>query len=162
MRLIPLTQNQFAQVDDGDYETLVAHKWCARWNPITRTFYAIRNTRRSEGKRQTISMQRQILGLNYGDKRRGDHIDTGDTLNNQRGNLRAATPAQNAYNSRRRRDNKTGYKGVSYSAAMGRFVACIRLNGKTIHLGFHDSAHAAYAAYCKAAPIHHGEFARLA
>jgi hypothetical protein len=107
-------------------------------------------------------MHREILGLKFGDRRRGDHIETGDTLNNQRYNLRIATPAQNAYNSRRRRDNKTGYKGVSYIKASGLYLASIRLNGKTIHLGFHGSALAAYGAYCRAAPIHHGEFARLA
>jgi hypothetical protein len=29
MKLIPLTQNKFAQVDDGDFEYLIQYKWCA-------------------------------------------------------------------------------------------------------------------------------------
>lgn len=37
--------------------------------------------------------------------------------------------------------NKTGYTGVSWDARQGKWRACHRLNGKTIHLGCFDDVH---------------------
>jgi hypothetical protein len=44
-----------------------------------------------------------------------------------------------------RRDNLTGYKGVTPSR--GRFAARIRINGRHTHIGVYDSAAEAHAAY---------------
>ena len=32
MKYIPLTQGKFTIIDDGDFEWLNKHKWCAYWN----------------------------------------------------------------------------------------------------------------------------------
>jgi len=42
MKLIPLTQNQFAKVDDDDYDRLNQYKWFAQWNEPTQSYYACR------------------------------------------------------------------------------------------------------------------------
>ena len=42
MRAIPLTQGQWALVDDADYEWLMQYEWCAQWDKDTRSFYAVR------------------------------------------------------------------------------------------------------------------------
>jgi hypothetical protein len=42
-RTIPLTQGQFALVDEADYESLAVFKWHAIWNINTKSFYAVRN-----------------------------------------------------------------------------------------------------------------------
>lgn len=61
-----------------------------------------------------------------------DHID-GDVANNKWCNLREATFVTNQYNSKIRKDNKTGVKGV-YTRG-DKFGARIRHNGKVIYVG---------------------------
>lgn len=84
-----------------------------------------------------------------------DHIDNNATNNRWR-NLRPATREQNTQNARRRRDNTSGYKGVSPHE--GRYAARVQTNGKRKFLGYFDTPEEAYAAVCKAAQAAHGEF----
>jgi hypothetical protein len=87
-----------------------------------------------------------------------DHID-GNPRNDRIANLRVATPAQNARNTRPY--GKSGFKGVSYSRRRGRWNAQIFLNGRPVNLGaFHCPADA-HAAYVRAAKKHFGAFARV-
>lgn len=80
-----------------------------------------------------------------------DEIDHWDThpLNNRFANLRDATRQVNQENLRRARiDSHTGLLGVT---AIGeRFVARIKVNKKSIHLGRFDTAEAAHLAYVAA------------
>lgn len=97
-KTIPLTQNQFAIVDEEDFQSLSAHKWQAQWNSCTQSFYAVRCAEYTLRKcTKTCRMNRYILGLEYGDKRQGDHIN-GNTLDNRKKNLRVATHLQNMMN----------------------------------------------------------------
>lgn len=157
-REIILTRGQVALVDDGDYDSLIQNKWCADWNKGTRTFYAIRKTILN-GKKVTVRMHREILGLAHGYKRDGEHIN-GDTLDNRRDNLRIATRSQNARNRGKQSNNKSGYKGVHFHKASGKWIAEIGLNGKHIYLGLYSTPQLAHEAYCKAAEQLHGEYAR--
>lgn len=90
---------------------------------------------------------------------RVDHID-GDTLNNRIANLRLATHAQNLGNSKRRKDNTSGFKGVSADRSGARWRAQIKRNGRIAHLGTFDTPEEAHAAYVAAATELFGEFAR--
>lgn len=105
-------------------------------------------------------MHRQILGLEHGDTRKGDHRD-GDTLNNQRRNLRIATVAQNSQNKKKQR-SKSGMKGVWFDRARGTWRASLETKGKTVYLGHHRTAALAHQAYCDGAQRVFGEFARFA
>ena len=107
-------------------------------------------------------MHRQILGLVHGDKRQGDHVQPGQTLDNQRKNLRVCAQIQNTYNRRKRSDNTSGFKGVHFNKASGKWYSCVRANKKRYFLGAFDTPEEAHAAYCAAAAEHHGEFARVA
>lgn len=157
-RTIPLSKNQIAIVDAMDYEWLSRWKWLAAWAPTTGTFYAQRSAPPVNGSRRTVIMHREILGLQYGDRRRGDHRN-GDTLDNRRVNLRIATRAQNTMNSRVYSNNRLGVKGVFPSGK--RFGARLILNRKYHHLGIFATVEEASAAYCHAAKEVFGEFARL-
>jgi len=90
-----------------------------------------------------------------------DHIDC-DKANNRISNLREATNAQNQRNRGRRRDNSSGYKGVSWNSARRKWQSRIKLNGRYKSLGYYDSPDAAWIAYCESANRLHGEFARTA
>lgn len=53
MKLIQLTQNQVAKVDDSDFDALCQHKWCASWSEDTKSYYAKRNVTYQDGKKGT-------------------------------------------------------------------------------------------------------------
>jgi hypothetical protein len=90
-----------------------------------------------------------------------DHAD-GNRANNEISNLRLATRSQQRQNSRRNSNNSSGFKGVSFHAARGLWASRITRNKHTESLGYFDTAEAAYAAYCRAAQMQFGEFARIA
>jgi hypothetical protein len=143
------------------YTELIASNWYAQWEEEINNFYAVRMGNTVDGKKYPILMHRQIMGLERGDTRQVDHRDRSKTLDNTDENLRIATAAQQAQNQKRRRDNTSGYKGVSFFKRTGRWLAQIQIDGKKRYLGYHDTAELAYAAYCKAATENFGEFARL-
>ena len=89
-----------------------------------------------------------------------DHIN-GDSLDNRKSNLRAATLSQNQGN-RRLNDNSTsGYKGVNWHKASRKYRARITINGKEKYLGIYATAQQAALAYNKAALAAFGSFAQL-
>jgi hypothetical protein len=88
-----------------------------------------------------------------------DHINC-NPEDNRWCNLRLATKSQNKHNTRVRKNNTHGFKGVSF--VNGRWMASIRLNWKRHYLGCFATPEQAAAAYAKAAHELHGEFARTA
>ncbi len=90
-----------------------------------------------------------------------DHIN-GDPSDNRFANLRESTLNGNAHNAKKRKDNTSGFKGVSWHKGVGKWTARIMVNNKHLNLGVFATPEAAYQAYCKAANDLHGEFARAA
>lgn len=92
-----------------------------------------------------------------------DHKN-GNPLDDRWGNLRVATQSQQNANTKRRSDNKTGFKSVFLHARLVTkpYSASIRINGKSKHLGYFKTAEEAHAAYTQTAQQHFGEFARSA
>jgi hypothetical protein len=87
-----------------------------------------------------------------------DHINR-DPSDNRIENLREATRAENTRNCRVRSHSVSGIKGVAYIADKQKWNAKIRADGKTIFLGYYDTAAAAQAAHRAAAKRYHGAFA---
>jgi hypothetical protein len=87
-----------------------------------------------------------------------DHIN-GKKDDNRWANLRLASQSQNLGNSKRHKDNRSGFKGVRIKAS-GRFDARIMVNRKEIALGTFDTAEEAHRAYANAAYRYRGEFGR--
>lgn len=157
-RIIPLTKGQSALVDAADFEWLSQWNWHAQWNRCTQSFYARRDSYSGSCK-HAVLMHRQILGLEHGDRRRGDHIRSGHTLDNRRGNLRITTHIENVRNRRTNKSNTCGLKGAWFRKDVGKWNSQICVNRKKIHLGFFPTAEDAHAAYCVAAKRYFGEFA---
>jgi hypothetical protein len=160
---IPLTQGQFAIVDEQDFSWLSTWKWLAQWNPKTSTFYAARKTGSSCAggidRRRAILMHREILNC-HGDEL-VDHKDW-DTLNNRRENLRVASNSQNMRHSKARKSSTHGFKGVTWFNSPQKWGARIITNSKgRIFLGLAGSKIEAARVYDKAAIREHGEFAVL-
>ena len=158
-REITLTQGKVALVSARRFEELNAHKWHALWCKGTRSFYAVRNVNLGKGKFRSFHMHRVILGLEYGDKRQGDHKNH-DTLDNRDENLRIATSSQNQCNRGCTSSNISGFKGVHWHKRDKKWQANITFHGKQIFLGYHENQESAHAAYRAAALRIHGSFAR--
>lgn len=110
MKEIPLTQNQFAIVDDGYwFDYLNQWKWQARWAENTQSYYAIRSEGWRDNKK-TILMSRVVAQTPDG--MICDHINH-NTLDNRESELRNVTPMQSNMNRKVFKNNKLGVKGVS-------------------------------------------------
>ncbi len=157
---IELTQGQCAIVDDEDFEWLneTQYKWQAHYNPITQSYYAFRHSHKESQKQKYLQMHRMIMGVSR--DKEVDHKNH-DTLDNRKENLRIVTRSQNQANSRRRRDNTSGFKGVDFKKSTGAWRARINCQKESIFLGeFGDKIEAAKA-YNRAAKAYHGEYAKL-
>jgi hypothetical protein len=147
---IPLTQGQFAIVDDEDFEALTQYKWHAMKD--CKTYYAARSER---GAR--IRMHRQIMNAPVGLE--VDHINH-EGLDNRRINLRLCSVSQNRMNEGRKREGVSSrYKGVCWAKATQKWQTSIGFQGKVQYLGQFDTEEEAHAVYLTAAKRLFGEFA---
>jgi hypothetical protein len=114
--------------------------------------------RRSPFDRRKILMHRVITNAPEGVL--VDHID-GNTLNNQRSNLRLCTNQQNGMNRKPRQNGSSRYKGVTWNPSNRCWVAQIKAAGNIQYLGSFKDERDAAREYNNAARQHFGEFARL-
>jgi len=153
---IPLTQGQFAIVDDADFDWLNQWKWHAYWNPTAHSFYAMRNSKVGElKKRRVIRMHAAIIGHPGADHKNRNGLD------NQRQNLRVATKSQNAANSRLSCRNTSGIRGVHWDKIRCRWRVEICFDGVRHALGRFLDLKEAVRAYNEAAIKFFGEYAQL-
>jgi len=175
MKLIPLTQNKFAIVDEDDYDELIKLKWHA--GKYGHKFYAKKGgpaTGSRKIRSAQIKMHRFIMKVTD-PKIHIDHVN-GNTLDNRKSNLRACTMGQNSKNRSSARNSASKYLGVNTHKKINilsdgtpkkyqYWRAEIRINGKAIFLGqfpFTEEGEILSAkAYDEAAIKYHGEFANL-
>lgn len=147
MREIKLTQNKYALVDDEDYEYLNKFTWSCSKNK--NTYYAVR-----EKLKKRIWIHRTIMSCPDG--KFIDHINR-NGLDNRKENLRVCTQSQNSHNSRIRKDNKSGIKGVYWHKINKKWIARIGVNSKLKHLGVFSDKLEAKNAYNTAAKNYFAE-----
>ena len=155
-RRIPLTQGRFAIVDPADFQRLSRYKWRLCRTKGKNVLYAERSVRLPGGGHSRILMHRQLIDVPEGYVI--DHIN-GNGLDNRRANLRLATVAQNAWNSKKR-NSRSGYKGVWFAADKRLWRASIVFHGRRMHLGYFKYKIAAARAYDAAAIKYYKDFAR--
>jgi hypothetical protein len=164
VKLIPLTQGLHAKVDDEDYPRLRRYTWHAlgqgdRTEGAMVHYYACRWQPGKRGARTLIRMHQAILGL-AGTKVIVDHID-GDTLNNQKTNLRPASTRQNLQNRFKQGGTSSKYKGVCFDKGAKKWRAYIVVADMRVHLGFFVDELEAAKAYDHAARRAFKAFAKL-
>jgi hypothetical protein len=133
-----------ALIDAADVPLVEPWSWS-----LTSAGYAARGIT-VDGRVRQIMLHRQILGLRSGDELDGDHINR-DRLDCRRENLRVLPHAGRPNSQNMTRPPKTSaYRGVSWAAKRGQWVAQVRADGRVIHLGYfgdeHDASEAARAA----------------
>lgn len=135
MKTIKLTQGFVTLVDDEDYEKLSTYPW------FYKDGYAATNT--GTYKRSTLRMHqilRPVLPPFF-----VDH-ENRNTLDNQKHNLRVVTASLNGQNVMRK-DNTSGFKGVSLFKKTGRWRATYTFEKKNYCLGHFFEAIDAAKAY---------------
>ena len=83
-----------------------------------------------------------------------DHIN-GNRQDNRLCNLRECTNSENQQNKKIRKDNSSGFMGVSFSKKSQKFQSHIKVNTKSLHLGLFDDAKEAHEAYLEAKQKYH-------
>ncbi len=142
-----------ALVDDEDYDRVMQHKWNVKESG--RMTYVMANVVREDGSHTTISMHKLITGWPMTDHANHDGLD------NQRHNLRPATPSQNSMNNRSRQNTSSRYKGVTWQKNQGVWVAHVGAPTGRIYLGMFTSEDSAAQAYDTVARQVFGEYACL-
>jgi hypothetical protein len=132
---ILLTQDRVALVDDDMFVELNRYSWCYNKNSKGDKYngYAIRKSYAPGEARHTIQMHRYVIHAKKGQF--VDHID-GNTLNNQRSNLRICTQARNLQNTykNKHRDH------VEYDKDTGKWVSFYQFGLHVYVLGYFDTA----------------------
>lgn len=110
---------------------------------------------------KAYKLHRLIWIYHYGSLSDDVHIDhiNGNPSDNRIENLRICNSKQNQYNSKIRKDNKSGIKGVSWNKNLQKWHAQLVVNGKKKHFGFHDDLEFAELVISEARNKFHGKFA---
>jgi hypothetical protein len=145
MKLITLTRGLCAKVDDEDFDELQKYKWYAV--KCAKKYYA----RRTEGGKK-IYMHRHLAG--YPPRLFVDHKD-GDSLNNQKENLRNCNQSENMAN--RSGYDEAKYKGVYVENT--KYRVRIGYQGKLLNVGLFETEIQAALAYDRKAEELFGDFA---
>jgi hypothetical protein len=158
-RLIQLTQQQFAIVDENRCADLNRFQWCAVFAPDTNSFYAARGVPGPNGKTRTVKMHHYILKPRKGYE--VDHINK-NTLDNRLCNLREVSKRENAINRTLRSDNKSGVTGVHKNKKLNKWCVTVSTdNGEKSYQGLFTSLEEASEARLAAVKRHYGEYAPL-
>lgn len=155
-KLIPVGNDNWALVDEEDYEELSRRTW-----HIDSHFYAVTNSLKSDGAARTsLYMHRMVLKPEPGLET--DHRN-GNTLDNRRSNLRAVTHAENMGNYGRGKQivKSSRFRGVYYRKDRNRWSAYIGTKKGRDMLGCYATEQEAARSYNMAAKVRYGEFARL-
>lgn len=140
-------------VDDDMYDYCMQWRWHLHSGRYAARAVGERKSRRALFLHQVIASPPSGYDV--------DHINT-NKLDNQKSNLRVATRRQNMQNRPKYKHNATSkFKGVTFNRQRGQWYASIRVNGKLVWLGAHQTEYAAAIAYNRAATRHFGEYASL-
>ena len=155
-----------ARVSEEDFEFLSKSKWslsksggyAVRSIPVVGAVEGQRRQRELKMHRVVAFRAGLIASLEF-DGTEVDHV-RGDKLDNRRSLIRAATKSQNLMNMKKRKDNVSGERGVSWSSVQKRWIAEVYADNKCVfrrRFLAHEYAEAVVAVRAARA-VHHGEY----
>lgn len=110
--------------------------WYACYNKYTDSFYVQGDMTSGKGCQRTVMLHRWIM--NAPSNLVCDHINH-DTLNNADENLRLITNAENQQNRKGAyRNSSSGIRGVYWEKTRKKWRASVRMNSKSLHIGYFD------------------------
>lgn len=131
----------YALVDDEDAELVQRHRWYK-----VPAGYVVTRVPHQGGRYRTLYLHRLILGLDFGDRRQGDHKNF-DKRDNRRENLRICTGSENTQHVPPRRGGSSRYRGVSFDRQIGLWRATVHIRGRqAFYASFDNELEAARAA----------------
>lgn len=145
---IELTRGYSAIVDENSPQ--LEFKWCAQVL-VRGHVYAVR---RKNGK--YICLHREVMNAKPGEI--VDHINR-DTLDNRLCNLRLVSLSENLANSKLRRNNTTGHRGVQFSKHAKKWNVRIYKNRKLVFHKYFDTKEEAIKAHREAMLKFYGDVA---
>lgn len=140
MKQIPLTQGQFAIVDDKLFDWLNQWKWhIISCNKSNNLLYAARTIYdKKTQKRKPILMQREILHLNIDDPREIMHKNF-NTLDNRIKNLQIGSHSECLINQKKCNAlTSSKYKGVCFQKGLNKWRAYVWKDYKQYPAGCFD------------------------
>ena len=152
---VPLSQGAVAIIDADNADRVLRYSW-----HLHSRGYAARARRAEDGPGSgVIFMHRAILDAPA-------HMPVrrclgSSRLDNRRTNLRLATLSQSRAGVALRRDNRSGFRGVTWAKRAQQWQAEIQVAGKRQFLGYFDVKEDAARAYDAAARDAFGEFAQF-
>jgi len=148
----------YAIIDKSDYSKVSSYKWHASSSGGKHGKYYPMTNALINGKYTMLRMHHLIFG-----KYKGfdiDHIN-GNSFDNRRSNLRKCLHSQNTVNRGLQRNNKSGYKGVYFNKARGKWQVTIKHSGKSHYGGIFSQIKDAAECFNSLAKKQWGDFAIL-
>jgi len=137
MKVLALTNGGVTIVDDDVY------KWASMFNwHKSHDGYAIRHKPRPS---QSVYFLHRIVNKTP-NHLETDHINC-DRLDNRRKNLRSVTHAENNWNTKKYKNNTSGFKGLVFHGPTKSWGVKIQINRKRYSLGYFKSKKDAALAY---------------
>jgi len=155
-------------IDGEDWDRVAQYTWSLRKD--YNTYYAKTQINHPDGgwifcrrngrRRKVTTLQMHTFIISCPKGKQVDHINH-NGLDNRKENLRICSSMQNTHNTQIRKNNSSGFKGVSWYKRHDKWVAEIASHGTRHFLGYHDTPEEAARAYDAKAKELHGEFAYL-
>jgi hypothetical protein len=155
--IFSLTKGKQTIIDRDDYEKIMDYKWIAHKCKDNDSFRV--RARKLGTFSDRIYLHRLIM--NVEDSNVVIDHKNHNQLDNRKCNLRICTKSQNNKNQIKRKNNTSGFKGVSYSKIHNKFEAYIKCDYKYYYLGLYETKEEAARVYDHYASILFGEFALL-
>lgn len=152
-------ENLWTIIDLEDLKRVInfPYTWFAKYNHTNDEYYVVASVYHPE-----LQQTRPIFLHQFLTNANGKDVDheNNDTLDNRKSNLRIVVESNNSKNRKgRNKNNKSGYRNVTWNKADGKWIVQLQISGKNKRLGSFDDVHEAGKFAEEMRQKYYGEFA---